>query len=90
MIYAHSHAHIVEDKMAIASRKPTNLTLDTKLVNEARLLKLNVSRAAEAGLAEAIKTERMRLWQEENAQAVEDANGWVEKNGLPLGQHRLF
>ncbi len=76
--------------MAVVSRKPTNLTLDTELLNEARLLKLNVSRAAEAGLAAAIKKERMRLWQKENAQAIEDANVWVEKNGLPLGKQRLF
>jgi antitoxin CcdA len=76
--------------VAASARKATNLTLDTTLIEEARSLNLNVSRAAEAGIADAIKKEKGRLWREENAGAIRSANDWVEKNGLPLGKYRLF
>jgi antitoxin CcdA len=76
--------------MSQHARKATNLTLDTDLVAEAKALKVNVSRAAEAGIAEAIRREKARIWQDDNAAAVAGANAWVEKNGLPLGKYRLF
>lgn len=76
--------------MTANARKATNLTLDSDLVEEARALNLNVSRAAETGIAEAIRKERRRLWQEENAEAIQDSNTWVDRNGLPLSKYRLF
>ena len=76
------HAHI--------SRKPTNLSLDAKMVEEARALGVNVSRAAEAGLAMHLKAEKERRWKEENREAIDAANAWVEANGLPLEKHRMF
>jgi hypothetical protein len=29
-----------------------------------------------------------RKWLEENAEAIESSNEWVEKNGLPLDEYR--
>ena len=72
------------------ARKATNLTLDSQLVEEARSLKVNVSRAAEAGIADAVRLEKLRLWQEENAEAIADTNAWVDRNGLPLAKYRVF
>jgi lysyl-tRNA synthetase class 1 len=37
-----------------------------------------------------VKLLRGRLWQAENKGALDSANEWVEKNGLPLEEHRLF
>jgi post-segregation antitoxin (ccd killing protein) len=31
-----------------------------------------------------------RLFQQENAEAVKQTNLWVERNGLPLANYRLF
>ena len=31
-----------------------------------------------------------RKWLQENAEAIESINRWVEKNGLPLGKYRTF
>ena len=70
--------------MSATARKPTNLTLDADLVSEARALNINVSRAAENGLEAAIRKERERRWLEENAEAIQSSNDWVEKNGLPV------
>ena len=71
-------------------RKSTNVSLAADLVTEAKALDINLSRACEAGLEAALKLERKRRWQEENREAAEAWNAWVEKNGLPLARYRQF
>ncbi len=71
-------------------RKAANLSLDSELVSQARELNLNVSKAAEDGLRRAIKSERERLWLIENADAIAEANAYVEKHGLPFAKYRTF
>jgi antitoxin CcdA len=71
-------------------RKPANLSLDEELVTQAKDLKINLSRAAEDGIAQAIKVERERLWRIENAEAIAASNAYVEKHGLPLQKYRQF
>ena len=75
---------------ANAVRQPANLSIDSQLMKEAKGLNINVSRAAEAGIAEAVAAEKKRLWQEENRAALESSNEYVKRNGLPLAKHRLF
>ena len=72
------------------TRKPTNLSLDSELVDAARELGVNLSRACEKGLREEIAQERTRRWQEENAAGIAAANAYVEKYGLPLEKYRQF
>lgn len=72
------------------SRKPANLSIDADLLAEAKALNVNVSRAAETGIAEAVKAEKERVWKEENREAIEAWNAWVRENGLPLAKYRQF
>jgi antitoxin CcdA len=74
----------------ISQRKSANLSLDKKLVAEAKDLGINISRAAEKGLRLEIKSERERRWLEENAEAIKYENAYIEEHGLPLGKYRLF
>lgn len=76
--------------MPPAVRKPANLSLDSSLLSEARELKLNISRAAEDGIASAIRAEKERLWRIENAEAIRAENEYIEKHGLPLAKYRQF
>jgi len=71
-------------------KKATNLSLESELVQEAQALGINLSRAAEAGLREAVRRARAEVWQRENAEAIESSNAWVEANGLPLERYRQF
>lgn len=71
-------------------RKPTNLSLDSSLVGEARTLKINLSQAAEEGVRAAVAAAKAERWKRENAEAIREANAWVEKNGLPLERYRQF
>lgn len=73
-----------------ATRKPTNLSLDSALLKEAKGLGINVSRAAEEGIAEAVKLHKQEKWLKENASALASSNKYVEANGVPLARHRQF
>ncbi|MCX7285105.1 MAG: type II toxin-antitoxin system CcdA family antitoxin [Novosphingobium sp.] len=71
-------------------RKPTNVSLQAALVEEAKRLGINVSRACENGLAAEIAKAHARQWQAENADGIASSNAWAERNGLPLARHRQF
>ncbi|MBY5776522.1 type II toxin-antitoxin system CcdA family antitoxin [Rhizobium leguminosarum] len=75
--------------MARQPRKAANLPLDEGLVSQACELQINISRAAEDGIAKAIKVER-ELWRIENAEAIRLENEYVEKHGLPFAKYRQF
>lgn len=77
-------------KASRSERKPANLSLDSRLLADAKSLGINVSRAAEAGIAQAVKEEKERRWKEENREAIESSNAYVEKHGLPLAKYRMF
>ncbi|MDX8523342.1 type II toxin-antitoxin system CcdA family antitoxin [Mesorhizobium sp. MSK_1335] len=71
-------------------RKSVNTSIDSRLIEEAKALGINMSRAAEQGIAKAISAEKTRRWQEENKAALESSNDYVKRNGLPLAKYRLF
>ncbi len=71
-------------------RRATNVSLNVQLLAEARSLDVNISRAAEQGLARAIAERRAALWLEENQAALESSNAYVEQHGLPLARYRGF
>jgi antitoxin CcdA len=75
---------------AHAPRKPTNVSLDSLLLEDARNLGINISRACERGLASEVAEARARLWREENQEAIAASNSYVARKGLPLAKHRLF
>jgi antitoxin CcdA len=72
------------------AKRATNVSLNAQLLAEARALDVNISRAAEQGLARAIAEKRAALWLEENRAALESSNTFVEQNGLPLAKYRGF
>ena len=72
-------------------RRATNLSLEAELVDEARRLGVNLSRAAEDGLRRAVAEEAARRWQRgEPRGACFPCNAWVEEHGLPLAKYRMF
>lgn len=73
-----------------APKRATNVSINERLLAEARALEVNISRAAEAGLVQAIAARRAELWAEENRAALESSNAYVERNGLPLADYRGF
>jgi len=79
-----------DDAKPSSPRKATNVSLDSALLSEAKDLGVNISRACERGLAQAVAAAKETRWQEENAPALDAANAYVEARGLPLARHRKF
>jgi antitoxin CcdA len=71
-------------------RKPTNLSLDAALLTEAKALKVNLSRAAEEGVRNAVVVAKSEQWKAANAAALKSSNSYVENHGLPLDSFRQF
>ena len=63
-------------------KKPANLSVDEKLLERARRLKLNLSQVLEDGLAEAIRREESAAWLRRNRAALEAYNEHLEKHGV--------
>lgn len=72
------------------SRVKVNLTLNAEVAENARALGLNMSRLAEAAIADATKAERNRLWREENAEKIASYAEEVARDGLALAPYRSF
>lgn len=71
-------------------RRATNVSLDPGLIDEARALDVNVSRACERGLIEQIAEARAARWLAENEAAIAASNSYADRQGLPLASARLF
>ena len=78
------------DPIASGKRKSVNLTMDTGIVAAAREAGVNLSQVSEAAVRKAWKEIREAQWRKENREALEGWNRWVDKNGLPLENYRLF
>ena len=72
------------------ARVKVNLTLNGDVAENARALGLNMSRLADAAIAEAVKIERNRLWRAENGAAIAIYADEVAKEGLALTRFRSF
>lgn len=65
-------------------RRSVNLTIRADVVDAAKALELNASRAAEAGIIEAIRQARTKAWRQENRAAIDAHNARVESAGVLL------
>lgn len=74
--------------MSPKAKKATELSLNDALIAEAMALGLDVSNAAEDGIARAVKAEKERRWKIENADAIQASNDYVAKHGLPFAKYR--
>lgn len=73
----------MRDEYIIDTKKrPVNLTIRADLLEEAKILDLNASQAAEAGIAAAVKVAREKEWLRENQAAIEAYNARVAREGV--------
>ena len=71
-------------------KKAVNLSINGDLLRQAREMKINLSRTLEEGLEQLVREERTRRWQEENREAIEAHNRYVEQDGVFSGRLRKF
>lgn len=65
-----------------AKRKAINLTIREDVLKEAKALSLNTSRAAEKGIADAVKKAKEEAWVRDNWDAIQAYNERIRKEGI--------
>ena len=73
-----------------APKKATNLSLNSKVLEKARELGMNVSQTVDTLLAAEVRRCYWQKWNEENKDAVAEYNARIASEGLPLTRYRTF
>jgi antitoxin CcdA len=76
--------------LEVRARKSTNVTLPPEVLDRAKELGINLSRASERGVREEIQETEARRWADDNAELVAAYTAMVERDGLPLAKYRSF
>jgi antitoxin CcdA len=74
----------------MAAKKAVNLSIDAELVAEAKEAGTNMSALLEKALREELRARRWQKWREENREANEAYNKFVEEHGLLSDEWRNF
>ena len=73
-----------------ARKRPTNLSINSDLLEKARALNINLSRALERALVELLAQQRREDWIRENHEAIEAYNRRIEAEGSFGDRMRRF
>ncbi len=71
-------------------KRSVDLSLEGRLIDEARSLDIDVPVVVESALKREIAAEKARRWREENAVAIMATNARIERDGLWCDEYRLF
>ena len=82
--------HHVRDQSRAPARKAVNLSIDTRLLAEARAHDINLSATLEGALAAALRQARRQQWLAENQAAIEAYNAQVDAHGAFADSLRSF
>jgi len=67
---------------ASAPKKPTNLSINSDLLQQAKEYHVNLSQTLELRLAEILRDQKRQEWQVENQEAIEEYNRRIEARGV--------
>jgi antitoxin CcdA len=73
-----------------ATKKATNLTVNSDLLAKAKELKINISATLETALSEAVRRMAGEQWKIDNKEAIEEYNKFVAKHGCFSDSVRKF
>ena len=75
---------------AKTAKRAVNLSLNTKVLDRARELGMNLSATVDALLAEEVNKRYWQQWNEANKAAIAHYNARIAREGLPLARYRSF
>ena len=73
-----------------APQNPTNISINSDLLEKTRTFEVNLSATPEHALTEQLQTEQRAQWLRENGDAIQAYNQFVEANGTFSGCVRRF
>lgn len=77
-------------KTGSPSKRPTNLSLSSDVLDAAKQLDINISQVCDNYLREVVRREQERKWREDHAEFIAAYNATIETEGLPLDEWRSF
>ena len=87
MRYIYAHTRCAKDltmNTTMRSRKrSTNISLDAALVDEAKMLNINLSAALNSALEHVVRAERQARWRQENKAAIDAMNQFTAEHSIP-------
>lgn len=75
---------------AIAPKRPVNLSLNSRTLELAKELGMNISQTVDTLLADEVKRRYWEQWNERNKLAIDAYNDRIAADGLPLAKYRSF
>ena len=73
-----------------APKRAVNLTLNSKVLDMAREMGMNISQTVDGLLTEAVLKQHWQRWGEDNKEAIAHYNERVAREGLFSDRHRTF
>jgi len=73
-----------------APKKPTNLTINSDLLNQAKSLNINISSVLESALADKVRQKKQAEWLEENKISISLYNNHIDNFGIFSDDLRTF
>ena len=73
-----------------APKRAINLSLNSKVLDMAREMGLNISQTVDELLSEEVQRRYWQNWQQDNAEAITHYNERVEREGLFSDRYRTF
>jgi antitoxin CcdA len=77
-------------QFANAPKKSANLSLNSKVLETAKALGMNLSKTVDGLLADEVKRRYWEKWRDDNKEAFEAYNEMVRRDGLPLAKYRTW
>ena len=73
-----------------APKKPTNLSLNSDLLNKTKALNINLSATLEQALRRKLAEKEAEKWAKENKRAIQVYNDFINENGCFSDEYRQF
>ena len=73
-----------------APKKATNLSLNSKVLEAAKEMGMNISQTVDGLLAEEVKRRYWEKWNADNKEGFEAHNQLIREHGLPLAKYRTW
>ena len=73
-----------------APKKPTNLSINSDLLNKSKALNINLSATLEQVLRTKLAETEAEKWKQDNKKAILAYNDMTEEHGLFADEHRIF
>ncbi|MGA7674691.1 MAG: type II toxin-antitoxin system CcdA family antitoxin [Rhizomicrobium sp.] len=71
-------------------KRATNVSIDMEILAEAKAMGINLSQTLEDELRKRVKEEKIRRWSEDNKEAIESHNRFIEKHGIWSEKYRSW